>query len=512
MAGRLWKAAALVVGLTALLLLTAFSLAAMSAGAAGGDSGLSSFTSTDTATVVDGAFSKATPIPSSFWGVNVEPNQRFNSADAAAVAATPATYVRFPGGLLSEELNYTSGVITAINGAQSKVSTSTAEFVAACKQIGCHAIMQLPGEIDSPATAAYDASYVVHTLDYQPAYWEIGNAPSGWTHFGVPWSEWKSKKGPTVTPEDFANEVHAYIAAVLKVDSSAKFLALGAGMGTPDYAKAWVEELVSVDGHQISGITVHSYIQGGPSKPTDAELLANLRGSYSLPDQVTATESYIKAACSSCTNVGVFVSEINAAEDDGYEGLLSGFAGTLYIAAEITQGLSLQVPNMDWFCYDCDYPGAWSNHSLEFRQQYYLFSDLATQLKTETLPTTVTGPSTFYAISTYNSGGLSLLMVNVGSSSVSANIAQSGFILDRAGVTEYSWVNGAKLPTKTSVSLSSTVTVPGMSITLLTVGSAGMKSPAGAPASGAGSTVTLRTGVLGHPELSAGTLMIARDA
>lgn len=481
MKGGWWKAAALVVGFTVLLLLTSFSLAAMSAAAPGAAAGLSTFTSSTSATVVDGAFAKATPISSGFWGINVEPDQPFTSKDAAAVAATPATYIRFPGGSLGDELNYTSGVYTTVTGTQKKVTTSTAEFVTECKAIGCHSIMQLPGEIDNPAVAAYYVSYVVHTLGYQPAYWEIGNAPSGWTHFGIPWSQWGSKTGPAVTPETFANMVHAYIAAVLKADSSAKFLALGAGMGTADYSKTWVEELVAVDGKEISGISVHSYILAtSPSHPTDADLFANLGGAYSLPDQIGAVRSYIQATCSTC-NIGVFVSEINAAEAGStYVPLMSGFAGTLYIAAEITQGLSLQVPNMDWFCYHCDYLGAWSIHTLSFQKQYYLFSDLATQLKTETLPTTVTGPSTFYAVPTYNSGGLSLMMVNVGSTSVSANIAQTGFILDKSGVTEYSWVNGASLPSKSSVTLSSTITVPAMSIILLTAAASGTKSPSGA--------------------------------
>ena len=525
MTGGWWKAAALVVGLTAVLLLTSLSLSAMAAGGSGSATGLSAFASSTSATVVDGAFSKATAISSSFWGVNVEPAQQFASSDAAAVAATPATYIRYPGGVLGDELNYTSGVVTSDTGTTSKVKVSTSEFISLCKSIGCHVIFQLPSEINDPAVAAYYASYVVKTLDYQPAYWELGNAPSGWTHFGVPWSQWKDKSVPAPTPEAFADSVHAYIAAILKVDPSAKFLALGAGMGTADYAKAWVEEVVSVDGHEISGISVHSYILQGPAHPTDADLLANLRGVYSLPDQINATRSYIKAACSTCTNVGVFVSEINAAEHqvtDPYVPLLTGFVGTLYLAAEVTQGLTLQVPNMDWFCYDCNYQGAWSEHPSQFKQQYYLFSDLATQLKTETLPTTVTGPSTFYAISTYNSDGLSVMMVNAGSSTLSVNIAQTGFILDRAGVTEYTWGNGTNLPVKSSVTLSSTVSVKGMSIMLLTVGSAGTKTP-GAAAAGAGSSTVTGVSAPAHgihfttgspvvtvPTVAAGSALVAR--
>ncbi len=473
-----WSLAALAVGLTIALLVTSFSVSTMSPGVPEGPSAI---TPLDTATgaVVVGAFSLATPAPAAFWGVNVAAAQRFDAADAAAVAATPVTYIRFPAGVLGEEFNYTSGVITGQSGSRSDATTSTKEFVASCKTIACRAILQLPAEIDSPATAAYYASYVVHTLGYQPAYWEIGNGPAGWTHFDLPWSEWKSKGGGNATPLQFANLVHAYIQAVLKVDPAAQFIALGAGMGAKDYSKPWVEELAKVDGSELAGISVHSYVEGGPSHPTDAELFANLNGIYSLPAQVSADRSYITAACPSCTKLQIFVSEINAAEASPYSKLLPTFAGTLYLAVETVQGLSLHVANLDWFAYDSDYQGSWSRHPMDWQMQYFLFSDLLTHLYPDTLPTTVTGPSTLYGIATYDRSGLALLLVNVDTSTaVTVNIASAGFILGRADVTQYSWQDGAHEPTKASVALSSTVKVPAMSIVLLTVESAGMKSPA----------------------------------
>ncbi|MGC2288635.1 MAG: hypothetical protein WA688_02095 [Thermoplasmata archaeon] len=463
--------------LAVVLLVTSMGIASMSATAPGATSPVSSGP-TALATIVAGSFSNATAISSAFWGVNVAVTQRFNGADATSVAATPVTYVRFPGGTLGEEFNYTSGTLTAVDGSQKATRTTTADFVTSCKQFNCEAIMQLPAEIDRPATAADYASYVVKTLKYQPAYWEIGNDPSGWTHFGVPWSEWKTEKGGNTTPAPFANLVHAYITAILAVDPAAKFIALGAGAGK-NYQEGWVKELAIVDGHLLSGISVHSYIQGnGPSNPTDAELFANLNGFYSLPAQITADRSYIKAACPSCTNLDVFVSEINAAEDNSYDNLLPTFAGTLYLAAETVQGLALHETNLDWFAYDSHFSGSWSTGPKKWQMQYYLFSDIMPQLKTKTLSTTVTGPSTFYGIATYDSTGLSLLLVNVNTTkAVEIDPALVGFILGRSGVTEDSWQDGAKLPTTSSVTLSSSLKVPPLSIVVLTVGSAGTKSP-----------------------------------
>jgi hypothetical protein len=420
-----------------------------------------------TAEAVVGPPSEATPISSAFWGVNIAAAQRFNSADAASVAATPANYLLYPAGILGEEYNYTSGVLTATDGSQSQASASTSQFVASCEQIDCHAILQLPAEIDRPGIAAYYANYVVHTLGFQPDYWEIGNDPSGWTHFNVSWSNWASDGGGNTTPLQFANLVHAYIAAVLNVDPAGQFLALGAGMGGKNYDKAWVEELAKVDGKQLAGIAVHSYIEGGPSNGTDAQLFANLNGFYSLPDQVQADRSYIEAACPDCSHLQVFVTEINAAEAGGYESLLPTFAGTLYLAADIAQGLTLQATNLDWFAYDSHYAGAWSTGVDKWQSQYYLFTDLATQLKTETLPTTITGPSTLYGAATYNTSGLALLLVNVNTTSaVQLNLTSSEFSPTSA-LTQYLWVNGTSLPVASKLPAGVSPVLPPLSIEIL---------------------------------------------
>ena len=469
---RPFAIAALVIALATVLVVTSLGIGSMAA-MESGSGGVALSGATVSASLVVGPSSKATPISSAFWGVDVVATHRFDSTDAANVAATPVTYVVFPGGTLGEQFNYTSGIITGPHGLQQPAVTSASEFVASCKLFDCNAILQLPAEIDQPATAASFASYVVHTLKYQPAYWQIGNDPAGWKHFDVPWSDWK-KYGGNTTPLPYANEVHTYIEAVLAVDPAAKFLALGAMGGAQNHGKPWVEELASVDGHLLSGISVHSYVQGGPSHPTDAELFANLNGPYSLSVQIPAVRSYIQDACPSCTDLKVFATETNAAEDSPYIRLLPTFAGTLYLAVDTIQGLANQVTNLDWFAYASGYPGAWSDHAGQWQMQYYLFSDIATHLGSETLPTTLTGPSTLYGMATYDKSGLALFLVNVNATSaVNLNMAQSGFKLGYSGVTEYLWQEGSNLPSKSSVTLSSTLNVPSLSMVLLTVGPAG---------------------------------------
>jgi hypothetical protein len=432
---------------------------------------------TSSGSIAVGNLKNLTSVPPAFWGVNVAAANPFTKTDGSNVAATPVTYVRFPGGRTGEEFNYTSGQITQTDGTHQQAATSTATFVASCKSFGCQAIMQLPAEINAPKTAAYYASYVVHTLHYQPKYWEIGNAPSGWTHFGVPWSKWGNSGGGNITPVPFANLVKAYIQAVKAVDPGAQFLALGSWIGLKNYDKPWVTELAKVDGHDLAGISVHSYLVSGPHNPTWAQLFANLQGPLSLTAQVPADRAFIKAACSTCTKLDVFVSEINAAEVSPYNPMLSTFAGSLYLAAETVQGLSVHAANLDWFAYDSDFSGAWETHPGKWQTQYYLFTDIMPHLQNGILPTTVKGPSTFYAIATYNSSGLSVLMVNVNmTSSVSVDLSKAGFVMGTHG-SEYLWKNGVSRTVKSSITLSQTFTLPPLSIALLSVPAKGAHIP-----------------------------------
>jgi hypothetical protein len=418
-------------------------------------------------------------LPTGFWGLNVPATQAFKTSDASGIANSPVTYLRFPGGDIAEEYNYTTAVLTSDSGSTSTARTTTAQFVTSCESMGCHAIMELPAEINNSATAAYYAHYVVHTLNFQPAYWEIGNAVPGWDHFDQPWSQWGgAQRTHVVTPSSFAAEVLQYVAAVKKVDGQAKFIVFGSAMGEPDYAKAWISEIAAVDGHKISGISVHSYVMGNaPSNPTWSDLLNNLNGQYSMPDQVNADRGYMNTNCPGC-GLKLFISEANAAEVNNYTKILPTFVGELYIAADVVYGLNLRVSNIDWFCYSSHYGGAWINGHTQ-QMQYTLFTQMFPYLDRATLHTTFSGPASFYAAATYShNSGLALLLVNTNTSSkVAVNLAATGIVAGTTGKL-HQWVSGATGPSNSSQTMGTTLTLPAESITILTIGLSGLAKSA----------------------------------
>ncbi|MCI4373571.1 MAG: hypothetical protein L3K02_08030 [Thermoplasmata archaeon] len=419
-------------------------------------------------------FSTARHLPSSFWGVNVAAAQSFTTKNAAQVAATPVTYIRFPGGVLGEEFNYTSGVLTSNSvGKTSTASTTIQDFITSCRSIHCKAILQLPAEIDQPQTAAYYVQYVVNTLHFRPAFWEVGNAVPSWSHFDTPWSAWTRNSPTQVTALSFAQEVEHYVIAIRAVDPGARIVALGMGLGHPNNDRDYITDVATYDGKNISGISVHSYVTGSaPAHPTGAELLANLNGQFSLTTGVETARGYISAACPKC-GLQLFVTEANAAEVDNYTRVITTFPGTVFVAADAAQALDLRLKNLDWFAYSSNYEGAWLQGKT-LNPQYTLMSQMMTHLGLETVTNTLTAPSTLYAAATYGPSGLALLLVNANMTrAVSLNLLHSG-ILSGALVGVEQWLNGSSGPTNSSFALSTSYRIPALSITILTVGPLGL--------------------------------------
>ena len=102
------------------------------------------------------------PIPGpspDFWGVNVLPTSAPAPAVTASVEGSPVTFARFPGGLAGERDNLSANALYNDSGSAYTPPFSLTSFIAWCKALNCHAILELPAEIDSPSTAAYEVAY-----------------------------------------------------------------------------------------------------------------------------------------------------------------------------------------------------------------------------------------------------------------------------------------------------------------------------------------------------------------
>jgi PKD repeat protein len=433
------------------------------------------------ASVSAGPLSAATPIPSSFWGINVEATHAFGLAQADEIAQTPVHYLRFSGGDTAEWFNWTSSVITdPSTGTQFTAKTSMAQFVQSCRAVNCHAMLELPAEINEPATDAAYVAYVEHTLGFTPWYWEIGNEPSPnhWTHYNQPWSCWLTTCGTnSPTEQEYETTLSNIIKAVRSVDPSTPIVAPSMG---DEYSGAfqWVTGAVSTSGPSLGSFDMHNYV--AVPEPTSCfsvstcslgTYLGMLRtGRYTIPSVVSQADSAEAAGCASC-HLPLFITEtgIESHASGAFCAYTEEQPGAIFASAMMIQYLEAGVQNVMWFELNGNDCNAWyvgSNTSAS--PIYEAFSQLFTHLGSEALPTTVSGPAGLYAVVTAKGSNLSALVVNANASTpVTLSLSGIGFS-SGTSLTEYYWPNGLSTPEQLSLSSSGQPTLEPVSAAVIT--------------------------------------------
>jgi hypothetical protein len=298
----------------------------------------------------------------SFWGADTRIYYPANSTLATAYNNSGLEFVRWPGGAVADQYNLTQNRIYQDGGHYDTPPTDIQQFVHWCRAVGCHAIVQLPGEIDSPSTAAYEVAYLERTIGFTPSYYELGNEPALWNHFGVPWASWNGTQHTNASPAEYAELVHTYVAAIHAVDPSAHILGLP-GVGTGGYNEAtWISATVRLNGPNLSGVAIHVYPAGpGPQGvATLSQFYSSLAGGGSLAKRIPLDRAAIQRACPGCTNaIPVLVSEMGSGNGgQAFDAFMKSYDDVPYIATELLQGMQANVTNIDLFALEGTYPGS----------------------------------------------------------------------------------------------------------------------------------------------------------
>ena len=395
-------------------------------------------------------------LPGSFWGTTVLATVPVNDTTTLEVNSTPAREIVWPGGYLGDQMDYLNGTIHGVGGGTREAVTNASQFVKWCQSAGCHAVFQVPGEIDSPSTAARDVQYVEQTLHFSPDLWEIGNEPALWKKFGLPWSQWANRSTSPPTPTQYAELVHQYISAMKAVDSHIPIVGLpGVGKGAFGETK-WLSATVSVNGPNLSAVGIHVYPGGqGPSSAANATLqnfLGYLNGtSASLPVRVPPDLAAIQAACPSCAPIPLMVSEFGTVVSGYYEdGFIGGFPQVPFVAAELVQAIDLNLSQMAYWTLDeAGRPPAWFPATNSSHPIYQLYSEILSRLGDGVLPLHLSSSvGGVYAVATTGNATspVDLLVVNANAShSISFSTTASG--LNASGPFEvWTWNSSSTDP------------------------------------------------------------------
>jgi hypothetical protein len=329
----------------------------------------------------------AAPLPPQFFGSTVTVDSGIVANESDFIRATPARLLVWPGGGFGDRYDPIAGILHSVNGAAPAASNETA-FVALCRAVACHAIFQVPGEINSSAFAAQDVAYTEQTLGFHPDYWEIGNEPALWRHFNLPWAAWNRTQAIAPTPQAYAEEVLQYGQAMRSVDPTIRILGLpGVGEGGK-VESTWMAAVASLDGSWISGLAVHAYPAGKGTKGASlSTFLGSLNNSNSLLSRIPSDRTALNASCGRCASLPLFVTELGTAVLSGtYDPYVEGFPDAVFLGAEVVQSLELNLTNIDTFGVRFTNPGSWENSTSYVRPSYTLFSDLLSRLGGEVQP------------------------------------------------------------------------------------------------------------------------------
>jgi hypothetical protein len=371
-------------------------------------------------------------LPATFFGLNVRASDPLSANAVQALARSSVASLRFPGGTLADGYDLIHNRIYGLFNQSTVAQTSTAQFVAACRALHCRAILSVPGEINDPAMAAADVRYVEQDLHFRAAYWEIGNEPGRWTHFGFPWSKWTAATQRTVTPDQYAEVVRSYIVAMRAVDPTIQVLGLpGTGLGASGETD-WVQATAAINGPQIAGIGIHVYPAAGSAVPTLSGFFASLTDDRALPARIALDRAAVRAGCPTCAPIPLFVTELGSGHDGGaFARYMQGFPEALYISAELIQAMTLGLAGTDLFALESSYEGSWYTLGGVPTPVERLYQQILPHLDSVVVPAVFSGgpAGLFAAIATdANRSSATLLIVNTNTTAPAmVNLSGSGF-------------------------------------------------------------------------------------
>ncbi|HEY6237947.1 MAG TPA: hypothetical protein VIZ68_02020, partial [Thermoplasmata archaeon] len=325
--------------------------------------------------------------------------------------------------------------------------------------------------------AANEVNYIEGTLGFHPSYWEIGNEPAQWTHFGFSWSQWNTTQNQNASPGSYAQLVQGYAKAIRAVDSKARLIGLP-GVGTGGYHEdIWIRATVGLNGPNLSAVAIHVYPAGGSSgsNGTLNSFLNTLSGHGSIAYRAPIARQAITTACPTCRSIQLFVSEFGTGTQGGtYDRWMSSFAGTAYLAAEVAQAMVAGVANLDLFAFQSDYNGSLLDASGSTTRSYTMYSALFSALEPGILTASIASASPgVYVVAGASASwsSYSLMVVNDNASHpLRLNLLGSGFPLLGSG-TAWTWNSTSAAPIASSFSTiaPSVWSIPARSIFVLQI-------------------------------------------
>ncbi|MCI4321414.1 MAG: PKD domain-containing protein [Thermoplasmata archaeon] len=427
--------------------------------------------------------------PGTFWSVDAQTSCATcistSSAVTSYLASSPFTWVRY--GQQTDACNISADRSYSANGVASPgCGFDLTALKTWCDSTTphCHAILSLPGENNNSREDAAIAQWIVHAVGFQPDYWSIGNEPTGWNHYGIAWTHWRSTDHSRASPLAYALDVKGAIAAVSAVDPGAKFIGIEAACSCNT---AWFQDVAKVDGPNLAAVAVHNYPSSGASQEKLAQFYGPLAGPDNITNSVAAVRTAIAGECSGCGKLPVFVNEYNAGPGWAPSNFAGTYANAVFLAASVSQALTANVSQLTMFNLESS-----STTRLGYALLGYhgapgpsgtLFSGILRHLAKGTVVAShvATTVPEVWAVATFNATTESILIVNANlTRSVAVSVGLG--VLASATATVVHWNSSLAAPVSGLAKLATGYTVPAQGILLVNVPRLFLLGPATMPA------------------------------
>ena len=322
----------------------------------------------------------------------------------------------------------------------------------------------LPGEVNNSAFALHTAQWYHDDLGLVPEYWQFGNEPTGWTHYGENLSSWSTGDDATVSDAAYTTMVQDYISAISAAYPSDRYIALEAACGCNyDLAEATSAAL----GPAANVMSFHAFPSASGSTTQPSAFLGALEGATNLTQSAARFRSALSAGCPTCSNVAVQIGAYQAGPPGGLSPLQDQFVGATFLAASIIQAIEANVSSFT--VYDSD--SLYDTLGDAARPQGILYADLLANMtmgRDYGVNFQDEGVGGVYGLLVHNGSHQSLLIVNTNSTyELDLTVSNATFPVGATG-SEWSWGPQTATPVASrGVLLPSVYAVPAQGMLLL---------------------------------------------
>ncbi len=352
-----------------------------------------------------------------------------SSYSLALLNASGFHYLRY-GAAWTDETNATNNCFyeTPTVGACNSPQNIVGGFAKACVLLRDNCTLALPAEINKVSVATYEMNWLKSTYNWWPTCWAIGDEPSQWKHFNIPWTSWTSGDAATPTPTQFALLVSNYTGAIRHIDPGACIIGDESADAWPGANRTVITtyyDAVVSKVHNLSALAFHIESAG---KGTAGTL--SVSGFLQPRNLSGITTVYNTWATPNASGLPVFIDEEAPCRSDlcVYNWT---YSNAVYAAAMTAQIVDVGAPHAAYFRLNSSGQGSlWDSATNSGSPTYYLEALLQAHLDTgDVLKTTVSGgsPEVYAATTSSNSTDRTTLIANA-NASLPLNVTLSSFV------------------------------------------------------------------------------------